>query len=73
MDPIPTPLWTTEDDFLLKNAIENGASLQSLARGAVSFSRRYSFTEVRDRWRSILYDPDVSKEVAASMAKLEMA
>ncbi|GAU31193.1 hypothetical protein TSUD_210500 [Trifolium subterraneum] len=74
MDPLPPPmLWTVEDDFLLKNAIENGASLESLAKGAVSFSRRYSFTELRERSRSMLYDADVSKESAASMTKLEIA
>ncbi|XP_045829072.1 uncharacterized protein LOC123920795 isoform X1 [Trifolium pratense] len=74
MDRLAPPLlWTAEDDFLLKNAIENGASLQSLAKGAVSFSRRYSFTELRERWRSMLFDPDVAKEAAASMAKFEIA
>ncbi|XP_061357246.1 uncharacterized protein LOC133301618 [Gastrolobium bilobum] len=66
------PHWIPEDDLILKNAVEAGASLESLAKGAVRFSRRYSITELRDRWRSLLYDSDVSREASASMANLEI-
>ncbi|TKY55902.1 Microspherule protein 1 [Spatholobus suberectus] len=71
MDPVPP--WVPEDDLLLKNAVEAGASLESLAKGAVRFSRRYSVAELRDRWRSLLYDDDVSAVAAAAMANLELA
>lgn len=63
--------WIPEDDLLLKNAIEAGASLESLAKGAVQFSRRFSIRELQDRWHSLLYDPVVSAEAALRMAELE--
>ncbi|GAU34917.1 hypothetical protein TSUD_312480 [Trifolium subterraneum] len=59
----PSP-WTPDDDLLLKNAIENDASLESLAKGAVQFSRKFSLAEINDRWHSLLYNPS---EVSASM------
>ncbi|CAL0327003.1 unnamed protein product [Lupinus luteus] len=65
--------WSSEDDLLLKNAVEAGASLESLAKGAVQFSRRYSIGEIQDRWYSILYDPIVSEEAAAGMANFELS
>ncbi|ESW28094.1 hypothetical protein PHAVU_003G258600 [Phaseolus vulgaris] len=67
------PPWVPEDDLLLKNAVEAGASLESLARGAVRFSRRYSFRELQDRWLSLLYDGDVSTKAALAMRNLELA
>ncbi|XP_047150013.1 uncharacterized protein LOC124822089 isoform X4 [Vigna umbellata] len=74
MDPLEVqPPWVPEDDLLLKNAVEAGASLESLARGAVRFSRRYSFRELQDRWLSLLYDGDVSTEAALAMRNLELA
>ncbi|KAF8093721.1 hypothetical protein N665_0379s0013 [Sinapis alba] len=63
--------WIPEDDLLLKNAIEAGASLESLAKGAVQFSRRFSIRELQDRWHALLYDPVVSAEAALRMAELE--
>ncbi|KAJ0255336.1 Forkhead-associated [Hirschfeldia incana] len=63
--------WIPEDDLLLKNAIEAGASLESLAKGAVQFSRRFSIKELQDRWHALLYDPVVSTEAALRMAELE--
>ncbi|XP_057743226.1 uncharacterized protein LOC130961386 [Arachis stenosperma] len=65
--------WTSEDNLLLKNAVEAGASLESLAKGVVQFSRRYSFKEIRDRWYSILYDPIISAEASASMTDFEIS
>lgn len=75
MEPIQassTP-WIPEDDLLLKNSIEAGASLEALAKGAVQFSRSYTFRELRDRWHSLLYDPDVSAQASARMMELELS
>ncbi|KAK7310941.1 hypothetical protein RJT34_08752 [Clitoria ternatea] len=65
--------WIPEDDLLLKNAVEAGASLESLAKGAVQFSRKYSLGEIQDRWYSLLYDPVVSAEASASMTNFELS
>ncbi|KAD7479199.1 hypothetical protein R6Q59_001455 [Mikania micrantha] len=65
--------WIPEDDLLLKNSIEAGASLEALAKGAVNFSRRFTFREIRERWHSLLYDPDVSTQASARMAELELS
>ncbi|KAK1353461.1 hypothetical protein POM88_052596 [Heracleum sosnowskyi] len=35
---VPSTPWIPEDDLLLKNSIEAGASLEALAKGAVKFS-----------------------------------
>ncbi|KAL6493064.1 hypothetical protein OROGR_032823 [Orobanche gracilis] len=64
---VPPPQWIPEDDVLLKNAVECGASLESLAKGAVQFSRRYTVKELQDRWCSLLYDPVVAKEASPLM------
>ncbi|KAJ7957821.1 Forkhead-associated (FHA) domain protein [Quillaja saponaria] len=63
--------WTPEDDFLLKNAVEAGASLESLAKGAVQFSQKFTFRELQDRWYSLLYDPVISAESSACMINFE--
>lgn len=65
--------WIPEDDLLLKNAVEAGASLEALAKGAVQFSRRFTFNELRDRWHSLLYDPDISTQASARMFELEIS
>ncbi|KMT20650.1 hypothetical protein BVRB_1g006270 [Beta vulgaris subsp. vulgaris] len=69
---LPTP-WIPEDDLLLKNAIEAGASLESLAKGAVQFSRRFTIKELQDRWLALLYDPIISTRAAEQMVELERA
>ncbi|CAK7346284.1 unnamed protein product [Dovyalis caffra] len=48
-----------------------GASLESLAKGAVQFSRKFTVREIQDRWYSLLYDPDVSAEAAFHMTEFE--
>lgn len=53
--------------------LQGGASLEALAKGAVNFSRRFTFREIRDRWYSLLYDPDVSTQASARMAELELS
>lgn len=63
--------WIPEDDLLLKNAIEAGASLESLAKGAVQFSRKFTVPELQDRWLSLLYDPVVSEEASSHMIEFE--
>ncbi|CAK9178461.1 unnamed protein product [Ilex paraguariensis] len=67
----PVSSWIPEDDIMLKNALEAGASLESLARGAVYFSRRFSVQELQDRWHSLLYDPAVAAEASAHMIEFE--
>ncbi|XP_059592420.1 uncharacterized protein LOC100266115 isoform X4 [Vitis vinifera] len=63
--------WIPEDDLLLKNAVEAGASLEALAKGAVQFSRRFTVQELKNRWHSLLYDPDISAEASACMVQFE--
>ncbi|XP_078440806.1 forkhead-associated (FHA) domain-containing protein [Wolffia australiana] len=63
----PVARWTPDDDVLLKNAVEAGASLESLAKGAVEFSRRFTIRELKERWRHILYDEDMAMEASAYM------
>ncbi|ESQ27581.1 hypothetical protein EUTSA_v10019439mg [Eutrema salsugineum] len=58
--------WIPEDDFRLRKSIENGASLESLAKGAVKFSRRFTLSELTDRWHSLLYSPQV-KSLSSSI------
>lgn len=53
--------------------LQAGASLESLAKGAVQFSRRYSINEIQDRWYSLLYDPIISAEASARMTNLELS
>lgn len=65
--------WIPEDDLLLKNAIESGASLEALAKGAVRFSRKFTVRELQDRWRSLLYDPIVSEQASARMIEVELS
>lgn len=51
--------------------MQAGASLESLAKGAVQFSRKISIRELQDRWHALLYDPVVSAEAAFRMTELE--
>ncbi|KAL3345992.1 hypothetical protein AABB24_024777 [Solanum stoloniferum] len=68
--PLPVS-WIPEDDLLLKNAIEAGASLEALAKGAVRFSRKFTLQELQDHWHSLLYDSDVAAPASARMVELE--
>ncbi|XP_022740885.1 uncharacterized protein LOC111292661 isoform X2 [Durio zibethinus] len=65
--------WIPEDDLLLKNAIESGASLEALAKGAVRFSRKYTVRELQDRWRALLYDPVISDRASTRMIEVELS
>jgi hypothetical protein len=53
--------------------LQAGASLEALAKGAVRFSQKFTVRELRDRWRSLLYDPDVSAEASARMVEHEFS
>lgn len=64
--------WIPEDDRLLKNALEAGASLESLAKGAVKFSRKFTLCELQERWRCLLYDIDTSTKASAKILEIEM-
>ncbi|XWS45504.1 hypothetical protein CRYUN_Cryun15aG0141700 [Craigia yunnanensis] len=66
-------LWIPEDDLLLKNAIESGASLEALAKGAVRFSRKFTVRELQDRWRALLYDPVISDQASDRMIEVELS
>ncbi|XP_031269098.1 uncharacterized protein LOC116127598 isoform X1 [Pistacia vera] len=68
---VPVSPWLPEDDLLLKNSIEAGASLESLAKGAVQFSRKFTVRELQDRWHSLLYDPVISAEASFRMIEFE--
>jgi len=50
---------------------QDGASLESLAKGAVQFSRRFTITELQDRWNSLLYDLNTSIEASMRMTEFE--
>ncbi|KAG9441771.1 hypothetical protein H6P81_017625 [Aristolochia fimbriata] len=67
----PLPHWVPEDDLLLKNAVEAGASLESLAKGAVRFSHRFTIRELQDRWYSLLYNDAVASKAADQLVVLE--
>ncbi|CAI9116854.1 OLC1v1018125C4 [Oldenlandia corymbosa var. corymbosa] len=67
----PLTHWLPQDDLLLKNAVEAGASLEALAKGAVKFSRRFSLQELQNRWRSLLYDPVIATEASDRMIESE--
>lgn len=49
-----------------------GASLESLAKGAVQFSQRFTIQELEDRWRSLLYDLNTSTEASTRIIEIEI-
>lgn len=51
--------------------MQAGGSLESLAKGAVRFSQRYTLRELQQRWYSLLYDPFISAEASVDMIELE--
>lgn len=66
-------MWTVEDDLVLKNAVEAGAALEALAKGAVRFSHHFTVRELRERWHALLYNPEISTKAAASMVEVELS
>ncbi|CAN4084944.1 unnamed protein product [Withania somnifera] len=51
--------------------MEAGASLESLAKGAVQFSQRFTVQELQDRWHALLYDTVVSSEASVLMIEFD--
>lgn len=47
--------------------------MEALAKGAVPFSRRYTLRELRERWHSLLYDPDIAAQAAEKIFELELS
>jgi hypothetical protein len=45
--------------------------LESLAKGAVCFSRKFTLQEIQDRWNSLLYDPEISSQASSRMTEYE--
>jgi hypothetical protein len=45
--------------------------LESLAKGAVCFSRKFTLQEIQDRWNSLLYDPEIATQASSRMAEYE--
>lgn len=54
-------------------SLQAGASFEALAKGAVKFSRAFTVRELRDRWHSLLYDPDVALQASSRMIELELS
>ncbi|KAF7817616.1 Microspherule protein 1 [Senna tora] len=50
-----------------------GASLESLAKGAVQFSDKKTVQEIKDRWYTLLYDPIISAEASACMSNFKFS
>ncbi|XP_017246069.1 uncharacterized protein LOC108217698 [Daucus carota subsp. sativus] len=65
----PVASWTSDDDLLLKNAIETGTSLESLGKGGVQFSRKFTFQELKDRWLFLTSHANVSVEASPDIAE----
>jgi hypothetical protein len=53
--------------------VQAGAAVEALAKGAMRFSRRFTVRELRERWRALLYDPELSAEASARMVEAEAA
>lgn len=45
--------------------------MEALAKGAVRFSCRFTLKEIRDHWRSLLYDPRESRSASFGMSEVE--
>jgi len=69
----PKFVMASETCFCLIFCLQAGASLESLAKGAVQFSRRFTVRELQDRWHSLLYDPVISAEASARMIAIELS
>lgn len=54
-------------------SLKAGAAVEALAKGAMRFSHRFTVRELRERWRALLYDPEISAEAATRMVEAEAA
>ncbi|KAL0480253.1 microspherule protein 1 [Acrasis kona] len=61
--------WTPQDDLLLKNAVERGLRENEIQK-QVKFSFKFSQDDIKERWKSLLYDVGVSELAAKHMVIL---
>jgi hypothetical protein len=47
--------------------------MEALAKGAMRFSRKFTVRELRERWRALLYDPEIAAQAASRMVEAEAA
>ncbi|TXG65225.1 hypothetical protein EZV62_006500 [Acer yangbiense] len=64
-------LSTGKTKSCLSGLNRSRSSLESLAKGAVQFSRKFSVQELQDRWHSLLYDPVISAEASFRLIEFE--
>jgi len=60
--------WTTQDDLLLKDAVQNYPSFEKISC-SVKFSYRFSPSEIENRWRGLLYNPSIASVAGAQMSE----
>ncbi|MDA9098341.1 FHA domain-containing protein [bacterium] len=60
--------WPASDDFLLREAVEAGAALGAIARGILPFTEPRTREDITQRWRALLYDPQIALPAARRMA-----
>jgi hypothetical protein len=63
---IPTNLnfdkWTPSDDLMLKEAAQTNSSFEKIAK-KIKFSFKFTPRDIEERWKALLYDPEVSTYV----------
>lgn len=69
--PAPAP-WTVEDDRVLVDAVEAGASLEALAELKLLEQPR-TLEQLRERWHALLFDEGVARSATARMAEASTA
>jgi hypothetical protein len=69
--PAPAP-WTAEDDRVLVDAVEAGASLEALAELKLMQAPR-TLEQLRERWQALLFDEGVARSAAARLAEASTA
>lgn len=67
------PLFSFELMDTVVSFMKAGAAVEALAKGAMRFSHRFTVRELRERWRALLYDPELSAEASARMVEAEAA
>ena len=70
--PAPPAPWSVEDDRVLVDAVEAGASLEALAELKLLEVPR-TLEQLRERWHSLLFDEVVARSAAARMAEASTA
>mmetsp|Transcript_15534 Transcript_15534/g.29959 ORF Transcript_15534/g.29959 Transcript_15534/m.29959 type:complete len:279 (-) Transcript_15534:328-1164(-) len=66
--------WPVEDDVVLCDALEEGATLEAVAAGLfVTFSHPWSVLEIENRWRAMLFSPTIAEACSLRMANHSQA